>query len=80
MIDNEKIRHEIGLALFQERLAQRYSRPEVAESVGVNAKTIENIEKGLTKINLEMYLGLCSFYGKGISYFLPDEWKKIRKG
>ena len=80
MIGVEKVRHEVGLAIFQERVAQRYTRQDVSQAIGCTAKTVENIERGVTKINLEMYLEICSFFGKGISYFLPSDWKQIRKG
>ena len=85
MIDHDSIRSHIALSIFLERVAQRYTRQELADAIDVNINTMKKIEKGEQKINLEMYLEICSFFSKGnkkvgISYFLPDEWNKIRKG
>ena len=81
MIDVEKIRHEVGLALFQERLYQRYTRQQVADAcTKCTAKTIENIEKGNHAMRLETYLEICDFLHIGISKRLPSDWKQIRKG
>lgn len=80
MIDELNIRKSVGIAICLERVGNRYTRQELADAINCTAKTIENIEKGKQKINLPMYLEICSFFNKGISYFLPDNWKQIRKG
>ena len=79
MIDNEQIRKHVSLAIFLERVNNRYSRNEVADAIGVTSKTLENIEKGMHRLNLETYLEICSFFHVGISYFLPKKWEQIRK-
>ena len=80
MIDNEAIRKHVSLAIFLERVNNRYSRKEMAEAIDCTPKTLENIEKGVHKLNLELYLEICSFLKVGIRYFLPKKWEQIRKG
>lgn len=80
MIDHEAIRKHVSLAIFLERVNNRYTRQELADAIDVNINTMKKIEKGEQKINLEMYLEICSFFHVGISYFLPKKIEQIRKG
>ena len=60
---------------LKKRKAQNKTQENLAESVSVTVGYISQIERGITKVNLEMLSNIAEVLGCNISEFLSDTVK-----
>lgn len=55
-------KYEIGKKLKSIRISKNISQEEVAEYLGSTPQKVSSFETGRTRISLEAFISLCSFY------------------
>ena len=65
----------LDIGFKKKRKAQNKTQENLAESVSVTVGYISQIERGLTKVNLEMLSNIAEVLGCNISEFLSDTVK-----
>ena len=65
-------KYEIGEKLKMIRISRDISQEDVAEFLGSTAQKVSSFETGRTRISLESFVSLCSFYK-----ITPDEFFDI---
>ena len=67
--------YALGHRIQKKRKAQNKTQENLAESVSVTVGYISQIERGITKVNLEMLSNIAEVLGCNISEFLSDTVK-----
>lgn len=67
-------KYEIGKKLKQLRISRNISQEEIANHLNSTPQKISSFETGRTRIPLDQFVELCSFYG-----ITPDEFFSFSK-
>ena len=73
-------RKKVSSLLLKLRKTHEFSQEEMADYLGISARTVRNWEKGLTMPSIEDVTRICTLFNLSVDGFLKGDFRKQEDG